>query len=165
MTEAPGETIRAARPADHAAIDALLAAAFPTDAEARLVRALREDGAALLELVAEAGGGIVGHVLFSAMAAPPAAVALAPVATAAAFRRRGVADRLIREGLTLLPAKGAALAVVLGDPAYYRRFGFSAEAAAGFDCIYAGPYLMALALAEDAPTSGALAYPNAFASL
>lgn len=158
-----GEAIRAATPGDHGAIDALLEAAFPTDAEARLVRALRQEGAARIELVAEAEGAVIGHVLFSAMAAPAGAVALAPVAVAEAWRRRGVADRLIREGLAR--AEGATLAVVLGDPAYYGRFGFTAEGAKGFACVYAGPYLMAAALGEGAPTEGELIYPGAFAAL
>lgn len=160
-----GETIRAATPADHAGIDALLRAAFPSDAEARLVRALRDEGAARVELVAGAGGGIDGHVVFSALKSPTGAVALAPVAVAEASRRRGVANRLIREGLARARADSASLAVVLGDPAYYGRFGFTAETAAGFACVYAGPYLMALALAGDAPSSGDLVYADAFATL
>lgn len=64
MSEFPC-VIRAASAADHAAIRAVHAAGFPTDAEARLVDALRAAGRLTVSLVAEVEGQIVGHVAFS----------------------------------------------------------------------------------------------------
>ena len=57
--------------------------------------------------------------------------------------------------------------IVLGEPAYYTRFGFAPAAAAHFTCAYAGPYLMRLALTPGALTgaSGSLEYASAFAAL
>jgi putative acetyltransferase len=57
--------------------------------------------------------------------------------------------------------------LVLGDPAYHGRFGFSAELAAGFGSPYAGPHLMGLDLQADGlkVRTGALRYPHAFADL
>jgi putative acetyltransferase len=51
-------------------------------------------------------------------------VGLGPVAVLAAFRRRGIAEQLIREGLAVCERLGHSFVVVRGDPGYYRRFGF-----------------------------------------
>ncbi|MGB8843415.1 MAG: hypothetical protein WCC64_20355 [Aliidongia sp.] len=55
---------------------------------------------------------------------------------------------------------------VLGDPVYYRRFGFDPMLASGFASPYAGPYLMALGLTQPLPSlSGKIDYAPAFAAL
>ena len=66
-------------------------------------------------------------------------VALAPVAVAEDRRRRGVAAALIEAGLEKAMKEGWAAVVVLGDPSYYPRFGFSQDAVRGISCQYAGP--------------------------
>jgi putative acetyltransferase len=159
--------IRPERPADIAAIHALVAAAFPADDEARLVDALRDAGDAAISLVAEDAGEIVGHVLFSPMSAPFAALGLAPVATLEARRREGIAARLIEAGLAMARAQGVAGVFVLGDNAYYERFGFRAQTAAPFASPYAGAHFMALSLGQGGlpATSGAVDYAPAFAAL
>jgi putative acetyltransferase len=54
---------------------------------------------------------------------------------------------------------------VLGDPPYYQRFGFEHSTAAAFDCRYAGPHFMALALGDALPVAGGrVEYPSAFDS-
>ena len=58
-------TIRPEQGDDEAAVRAVHRAAFPTDAEARLVDRLRSTGQARVSLVAEAAGAVVGHILFS----------------------------------------------------------------------------------------------------
>jgi putative acetyltransferase len=56
--------------------------------------------------------------------------------------------------------------LVLGEPAYYGRFGFAAEDAAGLKTPYDGPYLQALALTEEGRHArGPVQYPSAFAEL
>jgi putative acetyltransferase len=156
--------IRAARAPDAAAIDALLRAAFAGAAEACLVVALRAEGAVVTELVAEAGGAIVGHVLFSpAPVDGVPVVALAPLAVAAGARRQGVGAALVQEGLARCAAAGAQAALVLGDPAYYGRFGFRpAEGMSGATwCSH--PAFQALALAAGAaPPRGVVRYACAF---
>ncbi len=42
--------------------------------------------------------------------------------------------------------QGYPAVVVLGEPAFYSRFGFRPELAAAIDSPYSGPYLMALEL-------------------
>lgn len=161
-----GLTIRPETGADHRAVAALLEEAFPGPDEARLVERLRADGDMMIALVAEAAGEIVGHVAFSRMSAPFRALGLAPVAVRADRRRQGIADRLIRAGIDLARAGGWQALFVLGEPGYYDRFGFSASTAARYDCVYAGPYLMALPLAPDLPArDGAISYAPAFGAL
>jgi len=67
--------------------------------------------------------------------------------------------------LERLRQQGEALVFVLGDPAYYTRFGLSLAVAEPFASDYAGPHFMALALRPDAPASGRLVYPRAFSDL
>ncbi len=153
--------IRAATGGDVAAIDALLRRAFPQPDEARLVQQLCVDGDMVLTLVAddEDSGELAGIVAFSRMDVEVggkaiASVALAPVAVAQHCRRQGVAEALIYAGLKHLSDAGAMLCFVLGDPAYYERFGFSADWARGFASLYAGDYLMALPLQGGAMPCG-----------
>lgn len=159
--------IREEAPGDRAAIRAVVEAAFPEPAEARLVERLRADGDAVFSLVAIEDGIIVGHVMFSKMTGPFRALGLGPVAVVPGRQRAGIGSRLIREGLARARADGWEGVFVLGDPNYYRRFGFDAETAAGFASPYAGPYLMALALdGEHLPAStGKIDYAPAFGAL
>jgi putative acetyltransferase len=118
--------IRSEETGDRDAIHRIHAASFPTDAEARLVDALRAAGHLTVSLVAMQEDEIVGHVAFSPVSLAGAAngVGLAPVAVLPAFRRRGIAQELIRQGLAACQGVNQAFVVVLGEPAYYRRFGF-----------------------------------------
>jgi putative acetyltransferase len=151
--------------ADRAAIRRVHLQSFPTAAEAELVDDLRADGDAVLSLVAEEDGAIAAHVLFSRMRAPFRALSLAPVAVLPDYRRRGIAARLIEEGLARLAADWDAV-FVLGDPAYYTRFGFDAGLAAGFASPYAGPHFMVKPLAGKLPSNqGPVAHAAAFARL
>ena len=161
--------IRTERAADRAAIHRLVRTCFPSDDEAHLVDALREAGDLSLSLVATARGRIIGHVAFSPMAVTAdgrrlAALALAPVATAARHRRHGTAAALIEAGIARARAGGVDLIFVLGDPAYYGRFGFDAALATPFASPYAGPHFMALALDKrwQAPQSGVARHAPAF---
>jgi len=66
---------------------------FPTPIEARLVDHLRQSGHLLVSLVAEAAGGIVGHVAFSPVhvKSGKVGVGLAPVSVVESHRRQGIA--------------------------------------------------------------------------
>lgn len=159
--------VEAEKPRHHAAVRRLLLQAFPSSVEADLVERLRHDGDLSIALVAAQGDGVIGHVAFSRMAAPFKALGLAPLAVDADRRRQGIAAALVAEGLRQAEAAGWDAVFVLGDPGYYRRFGFRAEAAAGFASPYAGPYLMMLALSDDGRRihAGRIDYAPAFASL
>jgi putative acetyltransferase len=159
--------IRIETSADLASIRSVEMEAFPTHAEADLVDRLREDRDSVLSLVAILDCEVIGHTMFSRMQAPRDSLGLGPVAVLSAHRRRGVAAALIREGMSRAKASGWAAIFVLGDPAYYGRFGFSPALAAGFTSPFAGPHLMGFELQSDClkPRTGVLFYPRAFAGL
>jgi putative acetyltransferase len=121
--------VRDEAPADVDAIRDVVTRAFEQPAEADLVDALRRAGKATISLVAERGGRVVGHVLFSPVTlaeAPraPFASGLAPLAVLPEMQRQGIGAALVRAGLARCRAGGHAFVVVLGSPAYYGRFGF-----------------------------------------
>ena len=170
-----GFGVRPEAASDAAAIRAVHLAAFPTAAEADLVDMLRDDGDSEISLVAEesdkARPRIVGHVMLSRMQVEGdgrafRALGLGPVAVLPELHRQGIGTSLIREALKRAEALDEELVFLVGDPGYYRRFGFSAEAASPFASPYAGEYFMALALHDvPLPSSGRAGYAPAFASL
>ena len=159
--------IRFETPGDIPAIKEVEAAAFPTAAEADLVDQLRADGDLVFSLVAVEDATVIGHAAFSRMRAPTRALGLGPVAVLEPHRRRGVARRLIETGLDHARTDGWACVFVLGDLAYYGRFGFDPVLAAGFASPYAGPHLMGLELRRGALAAqeGPLSYAKAFEGL
>ncbi len=164
-----GLVIRPAEARDRAAIRDLVTAAFGQPAEAGLVDALVAAGDIVLELVATHEGEIVGHVLFSRLfvedeAGRFAAVALAPIAVQPQRQKTRVGSTLIENAHMLLKDRGEMLSVVLGDPAYYGRFGYAHDRAAGFASDYQCEALQALAWG-DAPATGRLVYAPAFSGL
>lgn len=130
--------IRVEIPVDAVGIDRLLRSVFQHDDEAELVHQLRRDGLLTLGVVAtDDEGGIVGYVAFSPVdidGEDRQWVGLAPLAVAADLRRQGIGERLVYEGLDALNEFGYRAVVVLGDPAYYARFGFTNAAALQVYC-------------------------------
>jgi len=159
--------IRPERAEDAVAIREVLLAAFPSAAEADLVERLRRDGDLALALVAENSGRVLSYAAFPKLTVEDAGsfhnvAGLAPVAVRPDWQRLGVGGAMIREGHRLLHAQGCSLVFVLGDPNYYTRQGYDPDLALPFDCVYAGPYFMALRLNESAPKGGKVRYPAAF---
>ena len=118
--------VRSERSRDAPAIYEVHLGSFPTEAEAELVDALRVAGRLSVSLVAELGGKVIGHVAFSPVTAGSEEVGagLGPIAVVDGERRKGVGARLVEEGLAACRVAGFGWVVVLGDPAYYARFGF-----------------------------------------
>jgi putative acetyltransferase len=158
--------IRAECPADREAIHAAITAAFRQEDEARLVDALRADGDAVISLVAETDGRVVGHVLLSRLQAPEGCLALAPVSVTPERQGAGIGSKLIRAALEQAAAQDWAAVFVLGEPGYYTRFGFSLTATAPFETEYPKDYFMALELTPGALAGmgGWVVYPGAFSS-
>ncbi len=159
-------TIRAEAPADIEAIRKVEEAAFGRPEEARLIDQLRADGDLTLSLVAYDGQRPVGHVALSRMEAPFRAVGLGPVAVLPECQGARIGQRLIGEAVEWARGAGWEAIFVVGEPAYYGRFGFDAAAAAGFSSPYAGPYLMVLALPGPLPAArGVIEYAPAFRTI
>lgn len=129
--------IRPETPADRAAIHALTEAAFlharhTSHTEQFIVDALRAAGVLAVSLVAEDEGEIVGHAAVSPVVLSDGSqgwFGLGPISVAPARQKQGVGAALMRHALDALRAQGAAGCVLLGDPAYYARFGFAAQPA------------------------------------
>ena len=158
--------IRYARPADHPAIDEVLRAAFRRADEAALTSRLRADGDVLFELVAEEDGAVAGHILMSRLWADRDALyaALAPLSVRPQRQRSGLGAALVRGAIENAREFGCHGVLVLGDPAYYGRFGFDAALAAEVACPFKGlAAFQGLALEDEAfarPLT--VAYPDAF---
>ncbi|MCK9541053.1 MAG: N-acetyltransferase [Novosphingobium sp.] len=167
-----GIAIRDERPGDAAAITRVIAAAFADHphsdgSEPRIVEQLRRNGDLTLSLVAETADGIVGHIAFSPVTIERADsiwFGLGPVSVPPACQNSGIGAALVRAGLSRIGNEGATGCVLLGEPDYYRRFGFSADTALVFPGAPDG-YFMALAFSETAsPAEGIVRYAPAFYS-
>jgi putative acetyltransferase len=166
--------IRSERAGDVAAIRAVNRAAFDTPTEADLVDALREQApAAILSLVADEGGAIAGHILFSPVTlsgnTDVKIMGLAPMAVRPDAQRRGIGSALVRAGLEHCAQADYDAVVVLGHADYYPRFGFAPASRFAIASEYdvADEVFMALELkpAALAGKSGTIRYHPAFATL
>ncbi|MGD6741976.1 GNAT family N-acetyltransferase [Streptomyces sp. BH106] len=158
---------------DRASVHAVNAAAFPTEAEADLVDALRDDKDAWLEglsYVAEASDGtVVAHALITRCTVDGApAAALAPCAVLPEYQRTGAGSAVVRAVLEAARARGERLVLVLGHPEYYPRFGFTPASGYGIRPGFDVPdeAMMALVLDERDDSGqlprGTITYPAAF---
>jgi len=128
-------TIRPEAPGDEPAIEAVTVAAFrdaphTSHSEQFIVAALRRAGALAVSLVAVDEGRVIGHVAVSPVTVSDGAPGwydLGPISVLPARQGQGVGSRLLESALDALRARGAAGCVLLGDPAFYGRFGFRAE--------------------------------------
>ena len=136
-------TVRPEEAADQQAVHRLLCNAFPEDAEARLVQALRKQASPLLSLVAEQDDLLCGHILFSPVSLNSAGdsliMGLAPMAVEPGQQSRGIGSQLVNAGLSACRDLGAIAVVVLGHPDYYPRFGFRVASEFGLSCDYEVP--------------------------
>jgi putative acetyltransferase len=150
-------TIRPSTPADTPALEALYAAAFPEEDLVPLVRALLAEPSGVISLVAEQGGVVAGHVAFTLCRVEgqdERAALLGPLCAAPDRQGRGIGSALVQAGFERLRADGVTTVLVLGDPAYYGRFGFEAghDIAAPYDLppAYVAGW-QALSLSPDTP--------------
>jgi putative acetyltransferase len=125
-------SIRFERLSDHAAIRDVTQRAFAPmpfadGDEHELIGKLRDDGVLALSLVADQGGIIIGQVTFTPAFAADGSegwYTLGPVAVEPNLQHKGVGCQLIEAGLQLLRERNAAGCILVGNPLYYRRFGF-----------------------------------------
>lgn len=160
--------IRPENPADIAAIRGVTISAFKDhphsdETEHLVVDRLRQAGALSISLVCEVDGLVVGHIAFSPVALSDGSknwFGLGPISVSPAFQGQGIGGALIHRGLDMLRAQPAAGCVVMGDPDFYRKFGFRNDPRfALHDC--APQYFLALPLSSDG-ASGMVSYHGAF---
>lgn len=128
-----GIIIRDQTDADFKAVHELVIAAFKTlpiacGREQFIMDALWNTGAAVVALVAEDGGEIVGQVAFSRVLVGGRDVGwhgCGPVSVLPERHKQGIGSALMRVGLERLRALGSKGCVVVGSPNYYPRFGFA----------------------------------------
>jgi putative acetyltransferase len=194
----PDICLRVERPEDTPAIREINRAAFGSDAEARLVDALRAANAVTLSAIAvldanrlssveseqgtlgllsgddTVGGEVVGHVLFTPVVVTTeggdtALLGLGPVAVLPSRQRQGIGTMLISGCLEYLRARGHRGVVVVGEPTFYRRFGFIEAGRWGLQSELQVPEenFMALALASGVlgGVSGTVRYRPEFAEI
>ena len=135
--------IRPERPSEFAAIRDLVKTAFATARvsqgdEQEFVDRLRAgpDYIPDLALVAEDDSGLIGHIMLthtyvSTAAGPRSLLLLAPLCVALERRNRGVGARLTGEALRRARELGHHAVTLVGNPAYYARFGFRPSTAFG----------------------------------
>lgn len=128
----PPNLIRESTPEDVPQLEKLYPRAFPEEDLLPVVRALLAETEDVMSLVAceSEGGTIIGHVIFTICGTDDGArtlALLAPLGVDPDHQRCGVGSALVHEGFVRLKALGMARVFVLGDPAYYSRFGFRTE--------------------------------------
>ncbi|MBS0596251.1 MAG: N-acetyltransferase [Proteobacteria bacterium] len=164
--------LRHETPDDIAAIEAVTIAAFTdtphtSHTEQFIVRALRAANELTLSIVAEEHGQVIGHVALSPITITDGHghktagwYGLGPISVLPARKGQGIGSRLMEQALAELRDTQAAGCVLLGEPAYYARFGFQAHA--GLELPGVPPdYFMALALHGPVP-EGVAHYSDAF---
>ena len=103
---------------------AFASAPYSDGTESDVIDRLRSADALTLSLVAETDGEVVGQVTFSPAGGSANWYALGPVAVQPERQSRGIGGTIIRAGLDQLRVIGATGCMLVGNPAYYSRFGF-----------------------------------------
>lgn len=144
---------------------AFLGAPHTDHTEQFIVDALRHAGALTISQVAKAGGEIVGHVAISPVTISGGVTGwfgLGPISVLPEFQGLGIGSKLMQSSLAALEGMGASGCVVLGDPGYYGRFGFTVVDGLVFPGVPA-EYFQALSFSDEFP-KGEVSYHEAFSA-
>ena len=103
--------------------------AFPEEELRPVVAALLNEDTGVVSLAGFDGDALIAHVLFSGCGteANQGGALLAPLGVKPSHQRQGVGSSLVRAGIERLRKLDIRQVFVLGDPGYYRRFGFRPE--------------------------------------
>jgi putative acetyltransferase len=124
--------VRSETASDFDAITEITIAAFKTleisnHTEQFIIDSLRAADALTISLVAEIDGRVVGHIAFSPVTISDGSTdwyGLGPVSVLPEYQKQGIGKSLINKGLSMLKELGGQGCAVVGDPNYYKRFGF-----------------------------------------
>lgn len=143
--------ITSERPEDAAAIQTLLDQAFGAARYNKPVYRFRDEALPLDDFchVARAGGRVIASIRYWPIALPNAAypeLLLGPLVVAPDWAGRGVGGALMRQTLDMAHWAQHRLVMLVGDGAYYRRFGFRPASHFGLSMAGEPDRLLALAL-------------------
>ncbi|BAY27984.1 GCN5-related N-acetyltransferase [Calothrix sp. NIES-2100] len=130
---------------DYPAIAEVNTLAFGQENEAKLVEEIRHSERYIpeLSLIAEVENIVVGHILFSYIDLVGEerlqVLGLAPMAVLPDFQRQGIGSALVKAGLEIANARGEVMAIVLGHPQFYHRFGFEPSVNYGIESPFPVP--------------------------
>jgi len=137
--------IRNATDQDQISIDRIYVSAFP-EGEGEIVSKIalgllsESTKSAIISLVAEVDGNVVGHVAFSPIKIEHnlkcLAYILTPLAVLPEYQKQSIGSKLVESGIKKLSDIGLNYIFVYGDPKYYGRFGFFANVAESFKVPY-----------------------------
>lgn len=124
--------IRKEAATDIEAISEVTIAAFKTlpvsnQTEQFIIKALRSAGVLTISLVAEIDERVVGHIAFSPISFSDGTkdwYGLGPVSVLPEYQKQGIGKTLIKEGLSSLKELGGQGCALVGEPNYYKQFGF-----------------------------------------
>lgn len=161
--------IRTELPSDAQAIEQVTIRAFNhaphTDhTEQFIVRELRAAKALTVSLVAEIDGQVVGHVAVSPVAISDGSThwfGLGPISVSPDCQGQGIGGALMNAAMSALKVLSAQGCVLLGDPNYYRRFGFKPVSGLVLPGVPA-EYFQALSLGIGPLPQGCVTYHEAF---
>lgn len=161
--------IRSETPGDHDSIRTIHIAAFADhpyshQTEHLIVDGLRADDALIVSLVAEVDGEVVGHIAFSPVRIDGKDcdwLGLGPVAVTPGLQRQGIGQALVNKGLKQIRGLGAKGCVLVGDPAFYRRFGFENNPALRMEGV-PPESTMCLPMGDDVPEGNVTHHPAFF---
>ncbi len=122
--------VRETEQKDIALLKILYRRAFVEENLFPLVIELLDDKRNTLNLSAVYDSDILGHIAFTQCHASPENITLAllgPMAVLPKYQRNGIGSTMIKKGFNMLKKKRVNKILVLGDPNYYSRFGFTEE--------------------------------------
>jgi predicted N-acetyltransferase YhbS len=143
--------------------EAFALAAHTSGTEHLIIDALRAEGALTISLVALVDKQIVGHVAISPVSINGSSVnwyGLGPISVSPTVQNSGVGTFLMHSVLAELKDIGANGCVLLGDPGYYKRFGFKTEPNLVLPNV-PPEYFQAISFDDNLPT-GEVSYHKAF---
>lgn len=162
-------TIRRETESDISAIRDLTLRAFrdmpySEQKESQIVEMLRDADALTFSLIAVKGASVVGHI-----AASPVSIedgcekwfGIGPISVDPDRQGTGIGSQLMARALDELRSLDADGAVALGDPAFYRRFGFDRYEELTFPGVDQS-YFLAIPLTDAAVPLGTVTYHQAF---
>ncbi|KJS12652.1 MAG: GNAT family acetyltransferase [Desulfotomaculum sp. BICA1-6] len=156
--------IRREKPEEFSQIYDLVKVAFQTakvtnGQEQDFVNQLRSNGNYIpeLALVAEENSKLIGHLMLTKTyiinnGNKYETLLLAPISVVLEYRNQGIGSKLIKESFKLANDMGYTSILLVGDPAYYHRFGFKAAVNFGIKHTHNIPdeYVMACELVPGA---------------